>query len=352
MDTLNRTPSDEEIVEAARKLEDQLGGTVARRSTLIQLVRQFCKPQDNTELDLLRIVYENARSFLRFNGVDRERVTLAVDALDRTVEDVKQFDGGTHEAPEQDYEHWQAIKEGECVAATDEYFAARPIQDGHDGRKLFEDGFDRGYRAAEKREAVTPFGLSPEQEPKYTTDGYSIINRASGEAIPSDEPIFIFRARDKHACSMLGEYAEFCSDPEHAGAVIDRFIQFGEWAEAHPERMKEPDTEPSPAPAESTTPTAGPTRQYWYFMMGGSRWYDEGTGPFRKDAHERAGLGWRVKPDADPIDIIREKAQALIEEAERMGVSLLITREHMKPLAMGNARHVVDVWAARHGAKP
>jgi hypothetical protein len=34
-------------------------------------------------------------------------------------------------------------------------------------------------------------------------------------------------------------------DPAHKAAVEERFIQFGEWAEAHPERMKEPDTQPS-----------------------------------------------------------------------------------------------------------
>lgn len=68
------------------------------------------------------------------------------------------------------------------------------------------------------------------------------MNRASGEEIPADEPVFIFRARDKFACSVLGDYAEMCSDPAHAAAVVARFIQFGEWADAHPERMKEPDT--------------------------------------------------------------------------------------------------------------
>lgn len=97
-------------------------------------------------------------------------------------------------------------------------------------------------------------GLSTLQEPKYTVNGSAIVNRASGEAIPDDEPVFIFRARDKHACSMLGEYAQFCSDPAHREAVNQRFIQFGEFAEAHPERMREPDTaatqaQPSPNPA-------------------------------------------------------------------------------------------------------
>jgi len=55
---------------------------------------------DQTELELLRIVFENARSFLRYNGIDRDRVNAAVDAMDRSVEDLKQFDGGTYDPPE------------------------------------------------------------------------------------------------------------------------------------------------------------------------------------------------------------------------------------------------------------
>jgi hypothetical protein len=76
-------------------------------------------------------------------------------------------------------------------------------------------------------------------------NGHAIVNRASGEEIPADEPVFIFRARDKWAAGVLGDYATFVEDPAHKAAVEERFIQFGEWAEAHPERMKEPDTQPS-----------------------------------------------------------------------------------------------------------
>lgn len=95
-------------------------------------------------------------------------------------------------------------------------------------------------------------GLPVSQESKYTVNGSHIINRASGEAIPHDEPVFIFRARDKYAAGVIGDYcAQFCNDPAHAAAVEARFIQFSEWAEAHPERMKEPDTHGiSPAPKE------------------------------------------------------------------------------------------------------
>ena len=109
--------------------------------------------------------------------------------------------------------------------------------------------------------AAEPEGLPVAQEPKYTVNGTHIVNRASGEAIPHDEPVFIFRARDKWAAGVLGDYAQFVNDPKHAEAVNARFIQFGKWAEAHPDRMKEPDTAASPTPpadaraAEPEAPT-------------------------------------------------------------------------------------------------
>ena len=42
-------------------------------------------------------------------------------------------------------------------------------------------------------------------EPKYQIVGDKIVNRASGEAIPEDEPVIIFRARDVHAAGLIRE---------------------------------------------------------------------------------------------------------------------------------------------------
>jgi hypothetical protein len=85
-------------------------------------------------------------------------------------------------------------------------------------------------------------GLPEEQSPKYTISGSQIVNRMTGNPIPADEPIFILRASDKLACGTIGDYANLCSNEAHAAAVQDVFIQFGEWSDAHPDRMKEPDT--------------------------------------------------------------------------------------------------------------
>lgn len=52
-----------------------------------------------------------------------------------------------------DYEHRHAIKEGERNDAEDKYFDARPEFDNKQDRRLFCDGFDRGYDRATARAA-------------------------------------------------------------------------------------------------------------------------------------------------------------------------------------------------------
>lgn len=82
-------------------------------------------------------------------------------------------------------------------------------------------------------------------DPKYITG--PIINSASGEAIPQDEPVFLFRARDNQALNVLEFYWELVNeDPdnaEHANAVRRRIEEFYTFKETHPERMKRPDTD-------------------------------------------------------------------------------------------------------------
>lgn len=52
--------------------------------------------------------------------------------------------------------------------------------------------------------------------------------------------------------------------------------------------------------------------------------------------------------DAERVGHIKEMAQKLVKDAERMGVSLRIDRVPLRPLAMGHAQHVVEAWPARH----
>jgi len=79
------------------------------------------------------------------------------------------------------------------------------------------------------------------QEPKYETG--PIINRASGETIPQEEPVMIFRGRDNHALAVLIHYHSLIQDPVHQEAVRRRIEDFARFKNEYPERMKEPDTE-------------------------------------------------------------------------------------------------------------
>ncbi len=86
--------------------------------------------------------------------------------------------------------------------------------------------------------------MTQTQEPKYEIRDGKIVNRSSGEAIPDDEPIMIFRARDIHAHDAIANYGLRCENLDHSNIVMDRARQFAAFAALHPERMKEPDTAP------------------------------------------------------------------------------------------------------------
>lgn len=86
-------------------------------------------------------------------------------------------------------------------------------------------------------------GLSKNQSPKYTTDGFSIINRESGKPIPQDEPILILRAQDRYAADNIN-YMINCADrgSDHEAVLKERLKHFQKFRDDHPERMKEPDS--------------------------------------------------------------------------------------------------------------
>jgi len=88
--------------------------------------------------------------------------------------------------------------------------------------------------------------MTPNQEPKYEARGGRIFNRATGEAIPDDEPVFILRARDTTALAVLVAYHSdhlLCGNSEHAAAVLKRVKDFQRFMREHSDRMKYPDTE-------------------------------------------------------------------------------------------------------------
>lgn len=86
------------------------------------------------------------------------------------------------------------------------------------------------------------------QESKYDVRDGQIVNRHTGVPIPSDEPIFILRAKDQRAVTALTAYYAAVTDPEHAKAVAARIEAFRAFAIAYEERMREPDTRPNIVP--------------------------------------------------------------------------------------------------------
>lgn len=84
--------------------------------------------------------------------------------------------------------------------------------------------------------------MKVKQEPKYDVNEGCIFNRATHEVIPDDEPVMIFRAKDKNAAATIAFYVKLCRDREHQAIAKDRLHAFVNFSLQYPERMKEPDT--------------------------------------------------------------------------------------------------------------
>jgi hypothetical protein len=107
-------------------------------------------------------------------------------------------------------------------------------------------GWEAAAEASSRADAVAQVsvrtGMYASQEPKYGILGNRLYNRASGEFIPTDEPVFVFRARDRYARAGLSYYMGLFAQGTHRGAIEARIREFNSFASAHPDRMKEPDT--------------------------------------------------------------------------------------------------------------
>ncbi len=80
---------------------------------------------------------------------------------------------------------------------------------------------------------------------KYATDSTGqIVKRATGEVLPVDEPLFMFRAKAELAVDVLMEYRKICiasnCDFLHIVGVEAAINKFGDFRVNHPERMKKP----------------------------------------------------------------------------------------------------------------
>jgi hypothetical protein len=86
--------------------------------------------------------------------------------------------------------------------------------------------------------------VSIKGEPKYSLDTATgqLVNRISGNAVPADEPVIVFRAQDANLPYVLNRYIMLCKDPQHRLAASLRLAEVLEWQAANPLRVKEPDT--------------------------------------------------------------------------------------------------------------
>lgn len=85
-------------------------------------------------------------------------------------------------------------------------------------------------------------------DPKFHIEagrqGLAIVKTSNGEPIPDDEPLMLFRARDRNALPMLRYYQELCeidgcNDFQMEG-IRNRIAAFSRFRREHLERMKQP----------------------------------------------------------------------------------------------------------------
>lgn len=145
----------------------------------------------------------------------------------------------------------------DAAAALQHDYTARRMRAGGIDDSPFIQAFAR-HRIEARRAA--PSGSDGGQDRNFAFRDGRFVNRMSGEPIPADEPIIIFRARDNHALHILREYLSLASDPHHRQAIKDRMAEFDAYRAAHPDRVKEPGithairlNEPEPEPMSLDT---------------------------------------------------------------------------------------------------
>ena len=80
------------------------------------------------------------------------------------------------------------------------------------------------------------------QDPKYYINGNGeICNTATKVPIPSDEPIFILRAKDELAAQTIAYYQTMVCTEQHKDSVKDRITDFNTFRLKNHILMKAPD---------------------------------------------------------------------------------------------------------------
>lgn len=78
---------------------------------------------------------------------------------------------------------------------------------------------------------------------KYKTDGN--ITKLDGTPIPDDEPLILFRAKDKLLPQLLEDYKKLCQDagcqPQQIETLVPLIQQVKDWQTANQAKVKLPD---------------------------------------------------------------------------------------------------------------
>ena len=77
-------------------------------------------------------------------------------------------------------------------------------------------------------------------ERKYKIKNNQLVKKSNEQPIPDDEPLFIFRAKDRKALAALCFYGEIIDNIEQKTEVTKSVQDFRRFQEMNPEKMAEP----------------------------------------------------------------------------------------------------------------
>lgn len=108
--------------------------------------------------------------------------------------------------------------------------------------------YEDGYCSVSPREAFesgytreSDWGLRRSQETKYTIGRTGrLVHRETGQAIPDEEPVMVFRGKDRRAVDAIAAYLLVIQDPAHRAKVEALLRRFQGYAEAYPRLVREP----------------------------------------------------------------------------------------------------------------
>ena len=77
-------------------------------------------------------------------------------------------------------------------------------------------------------------------ERKYTIQNNKLVKKSNLVPVPDDEPVFIFRAKDRKALAALVAYHVILDNLDQKAEVYKSINDFRAFQEMNPEKMAEP----------------------------------------------------------------------------------------------------------------